>query len=99
MIIPDVNLLLYAVIDTFPQHKVAHGWWEDTVNSSTQIGLASPAIFGFLRIGTNPRVLESPLAVETAIGHLTTWLEQPNVTRLDPGPRHLEITFDLLKQV
>jgi hypothetical protein len=33
VIIPDVNLLLYAVIDAFPQHEKARQWWEDTVNS------------------------------------------------------------------
>ncbi|MBL7661055.1 type II toxin-antitoxin system VapC family toxin, partial [Escherichia coli] len=26
MIIPDINLLLYAVITGFPQHRRAHAW-------------------------------------------------------------------------
>ncbi len=99
MIIPDVNLLLYAVVSAFPQHKPAHAWWEETINSATEIGLASPAIFGFVRIVTNPRVLSPPLTVTAATGYLSAWLGQPNVTHLVPGPRHIGIAFGLLDAV
>ena len=99
MIIPDVNLLLYAVISAFPQHKPAHAWWEEMLNSSAEIGLASPAIFGFIRIATNPRVLAPPLTVDTATGHVSAWLGRPNVSHLIPGPRHLEAAFSLLHTV
>jgi predicted nucleic acid-binding protein len=57
MIVVDVNLLLYAVISGFPQHEPARSWWEETLNGSQEVGLTSPAVFGFLRIATNPRVL------------------------------------------
>ncbi len=99
MIIPDVNLLLYAVVSAFPQHKSAHAWWEDTINSAAEIGLTSPAIFGFIRIATNPRVLAPPLTVEAAMGYVSAWLDQPNVSHLVPGPRHVEIAFSLLHGV
>jgi uncharacterized protein len=99
MIVPDVNLLLYAVVSDFPQHKSAHAWWEEAINSSAEIGLTSPAIFGFIRIATNPRVLSPALTVEAAMGYQSEWLDQPNVTHLVPGPRHLEIAFSLLGAV
>ena len=99
MIIPDVNLLLYAVVTAFPQHGAAHTWWEETINSAVEVGLASPAIFGFIRIATNPRVLSPPLPVEAATGYISTWLSQPNISHLIPGPRHLEIAFGLLAGV
>src|SRR5262249_24156868 len=87
MIIVDVNLLLYAVISGFPQHQTARTWWEGLLNSPMEVGLTSPAIFGFLRIATNPRVLESPLPVEAASRYLREWLERPNVQFVTPGPR------------
>jgi uncharacterized protein len=96
MIIVDVNLLLYAVISGFPQHDNARTWWEDVLNSATTVGLTSPAVFGFLRIATNPRVLESPLPIETAARYLREWLERPNVEFVTAGPRHLDIALDLL---
>ena len=99
MIIPDVNLLLYAVVTAFPQHETAHTWWEETINSAAEIGLASPAIFGFIRIATNPRVLSPPLPVEAATGYISTWLGQPNISHLIPGPRHIEIAIGLLAGV
>jgi hypothetical protein len=46
VIVPDVNLLLYAVVSAFPQHKPAHAWWEEAINSSAEIGLASPPSSG-----------------------------------------------------
>lgn len=98
MIVPDVNLLLYAVVSAFPQHKSAHSWWEETINSAEAIGLTSPAIFGFIRISTNRRVLAPPLTVEAATGHVSAWLGQPNVSHLAPGPRHVEIAFSLLRE-
>jgi uncharacterized protein len=99
VIVPDVNLLLYAVVSGFPQHKPARAWWEETINSAAQVGLSSPAIFGFIRIATNPRVLSPPLTVEAAAGYVSAWLGQPNVSHLVPGPRHIEIAFSLLRTV
>ncbi|MGH9160118.1 MAG: TA system VapC family ribonuclease toxin, partial [Vicinamibacteraceae bacterium] len=99
MIIPDVNLLLYATITGFPQHRRARAWWEETINSSTAIGLTSVALFGFLRLSTNARILESPMAVTDAIDRVREWLAQPNVQLLVPGQKHLDIAFGLLEQV
>jgi uncharacterized protein len=99
MIVVDVNLLLYAIIDGFPEHSRTREWWEATLNSTTEVGLTGPAVFGFLRISTNPRVMGSPLPIEEATGHITDWLAQPNVTFLHPGPRHLDVAFKLLHDV
>ncbi|MGD0688063.1 MAG: type II toxin-antitoxin system VapC family toxin [Streptosporangiaceae bacterium] len=96
MIVVDVNLLLYAVISGFRQHDAARDWWEETLSGPAEVGLSSPAIFGFIRVSTNPRILTSPLPVKAAVGHVTGWLDQPNVSFLAPGPRHLDIAFDLL---
>lgn len=96
MIIPDVNLLLYAIITAFPQHQDARRWFETVMNGPTRIGLTGPAIFGFLRLSTNPRVLDSPLPVEPAVDYVRGWLARPTVEFLHPGPRHLEIAFELL---
>jgi len=99
VIVPDVNLLLYAVISGFPQHRRAHAWWEEIINNHVRIGLAQPALFGFLRIATNARILQSPLAVEGAIDYVHDWLAQPNVGLLTPGPDHLDIALGLLRDI
>ena len=99
MIVPDVNLLLYAEIDAFAQHSNARQWLEDLLNGERQVGIATVAAFGFLRISTNRRVFAEPLPVADAIARVRRWLEQPNATLLLPGTRFLEIAFRLLEQL
>ncbi len=99
MILPDVNLLLYATIDAFPHHSRARQWWEEVINSNQPVGLVDPAVFGFLRISTNPRALAPPLSIEDASAHVRSWLSQPNVDRLVGGPNHIHIALDLLQAI
>jgi toxin-antitoxin system PIN domain toxin len=67
------------------------------LSGTEEVGLATPALFGFVRIATNPRLFSPPLAVADAIERVNGWLVRPNVRVLVPGPRHLEIAFDLLR--
>jgi len=99
MIIPDLNLLLYAEISSFPEHAGARKWWEAALCGSEEVALTMPTAFGFIRIATNPRVFDPPLAVDDAINRVNAWLEQPNTRVLLPGPRHLEISFRLLRDL
>ena len=99
MIIPDVNLLLHATITGFPQHERARAWLEGVLNGPALVGLTSPALFGYLRIATSGRVLVSAMPITDAVGRVRQWLAQPNVSFILPGPRHLEIAFDLLETV
>lgn len=99
MIVPDVNLLLYAEIDAFPQHALARRWWEGVMNGERQVGIAPVALFGFLRLATHRRVLTDPLPIEDAIGRVQRWLERPQAVFLVPGTRHLETAFRLLRSL
>jgi toxin-antitoxin system PIN domain toxin len=99
MIVPDINLILYAEIAAFPEHAVARRWWERLLSGLDEVALTSPVVFGFVRIATNPRMFDPPLAVNDATDRVTAWLERPNVRVLVPGPRHLEIAFRLLRDL
>jgi uncharacterized protein len=99
MIVPDVNLLLYAEIDAYPMHRPARRWWEALLNGDRAVGIPAVCLFGFLRIATNRRVFNAPLAMEDAIGRVRAWLEQPNVSCIVPGTRHLDIALDLLARL
>lgn len=99
MIVPDGNLLLYAEIGAFPQHERARRWWEDLLNGEQQVGIAPVALFGFIRVATNRRVFEEPLAVKAAVDRARRWLDQPNVTFLVGGTRFLDVAFRLLNQL
>lgn len=98
MIIPDINLLLYASITAFPEHRAARRWLEELMNGDEEIGLAAPVVFGFIRIVTNSRVFHPPLSIDDATLRVSQWLARPHVHLLTPGPRHLELAFALLRK-
>lgn len=99
MIVPDVNLLLYAEIDAFPQHGAARQWWEEAMNGDRQVGISPVSMFGFIRLATNRRVFADPMGIEDAIVRVEAWLERPHVFLLVPGTRHLETAFRLLRSL
>jgi toxin-antitoxin system PIN domain toxin len=88
VIIPDVNLLLYATVTGFPDHERAREWLEEALNGRDLVGLTPPAIFGYLRIATSGRVLATAMHVSDAVGRVREWLDQPNVSFVVTGPRH-----------
>jgi toxin-antitoxin system PIN domain toxin len=99
MIVPDINLLLYAHLDAFAQHAQARAWWEGLLNGRTEVGIGAPVLFGFLRLATNRRVLDTPMSVEDALSSVERWLRRQHVRVLHPGPRHFEIAFGLLRRL
>jgi toxin-antitoxin system PIN domain toxin len=99
VIIPDINLLLYAEIDAHRLHAQARRWWEDALSGERQVGLAPVCLFGFLRLGTSRRVFVDPLAVDDAVARVQGWLARPNVTALVPGHTHIDTALRLLRQL
>ena len=57
MIIPDVNLLVYAYNADAPHHEPARSWWEEVMTGGEPVGMPWAVAFGFVRIVTHPRVL------------------------------------------
>ena len=68
------------------------------MNGTREVGIAAPALFGFVRLASNPRVLDRPMAVDDVLNRVEEWLARPHVHFIQPGPRHLEIAFGLLRQ-
>ncbi len=99
MIIPDVNLLVYAVFDGYPHHRPALSWLEGVMSGPEEVGLSGPAVFGFVRLGTSARVHERPLSVAAAAAYVHEWLERPQVRFLSPGQAHVRLALGLLEKV
>jgi toxin-antitoxin system PIN domain toxin len=96
MIIPDVNLLLYANIDATPQHAAARAWFERLLNGTERVGFAPAALLGFVRLSTSRRVYLEPLTVEDAVKRVRTWLERPNTVLLEQSAEVVQTALDLL---
>jgi uncharacterized protein len=99
VIVPDINLLLYATVDSFPAHERARHWWEELLNGEAEIALVAPVAFGYIRVTTNRRVFDPPMSMDEAIVRVEAWLERPAVRFALPGPRHLDHAFRLLREV
>jgi toxin-antitoxin system PIN domain toxin len=99
LIIPDVNLLIYAYNRDARHHEGARSWWEGLLNTDERVGLPWAVGLGFVRLMTHPAVLVAPLEPRAAIRHVRHWLERPQVVVLEPGPRHLDTLESLLGRV
>lgn len=99
MIIPDVNILVYAYNKDAKQHKVSKEWWERTLAQPQPVGLPWVTILGFIRISTQRRIIERPMFPQDAIGRVRSWLDLPNVQVISPGEEHAEILFRLIDEV
>ena len=97
MIVPDINLLIYAHFRDFRQHQSASHWWLGVMNGRELVGLPWTIVAGFVRLTTQPSVLTVPLTTTAAITVVNGWFANPNVLPLNPGSRHLLILEDLLE--
>lgn len=97
MIIPDVNLLLHAYNKDFPGHSEARSWWEEAVNRRQIIGMPWVVLLGFIRIITNPRIMEHPMKADEALLVAESWVDLPNVEMIEPGPNHIAILARLIR--
>lgn len=97
MIVPDVNLLVYAVHQESAQHTAAKQWLDELLNGDEPVGFAWTVITGFIRVATNPRVVTGqPMTLGRAIDLMELWLSRPMVSTIEPGPQHWRILRELL---
>jgi toxin-antitoxin system PIN domain toxin len=97
VIIPDINLLVYAYNASAPDHDAARTWWEAAMSGSRPVGLPWVVLLGYLRLITGRNVLAEPFSAEEAVGHLRSWLARPQTIIVGPGPRHLDLVEDLMR--
>lgn len=98
MIVPDLNLLVYAYDSRSPQHGAAAVWWKGCIMGPEEIGLAAVVVFGFVRLCTHPKVFHHPLTVAEAATRVESWLARPQVRIIEPSPHHVAEVLALLGQ-
>ncbi len=96
MILVDANLLIYARLSSFSQNASARRWLDTKLNGSAAVALPWASLLAFVRITTNPRILERPLPLELAWRQITEWLARPPVWVPSPGDAHTGILGELL---
>ena len=67
MILPDINVLVYAARDDLPVHARYRAWLEAALAGPEPVAVVTPVIAGFLRVVTNPRIFRQPSTLEDAL--------------------------------
>ena len=91
MILPDVNVLIYAFRKDSPRHSGSKPWLDNVIRGDAQFGLSPLALSAVARIVTNPRVFKEPSPIEEAFAFCDNLLGQPHCDVLRPGSRHWTI--------
>jgi uncharacterized protein len=98
MIVPDVNLLLYANNPVAREHTQARNWQEAILTGNEAVGFCWPVLCGFLRLSTSPRVFTTPLEMEEAVDLVEDWIARRQVIVVLPTDRHWVILCNLLAE-
>lgn len=98
MILPDVNVLIYAFRSDSERHAEYKEWLEDVVNGHAAYGIAPQTLTGVIRICTHRRIFARPSSLSDAIAFCRSLLGQPNATVISPGERHWPIFESLCER-
>jgi len=98
MILPDVNLLLYANNPVAREHTQARNWLETILTGNEAVGFCWPVVCGFLRLSTSVRVFTTPLEMEEAIDLVEDWIRRQQVIVITPTDRHWLLLCELIRE-
>jgi toxin-antitoxin system PIN domain toxin len=91
VILPDVNVLIYAFRPDAPHHETCRAWLEGVVSGSSRFGMTHLALSAVVRITTHSRPFNTPSTLEEAYGFCDHLLEHPSCQIVEPGEQHWDI--------
>ena len=99
MILPDVNVLVYAHREDALDHARYARWLEDVATGDAAFGLSDLVLSGFIRVVTHPRIFTPPTPLADALAFVEGLRERPTCVSVDPGPRHWQLFASLCHRV
>ncbi len=91
MVLPDVNVLVYAHREDTEHHSACRRWLEAAINGEERYAVSELVLSGFVRVVTHPKVFASPSTLAQALEFAEQVREQPNAMLVEPGERHWSI--------
>src|SRR5579859_6216520 len=98
MLLPDVNILVYAHRRDAPDHALYRQWLEGMINGDDAYGISDLVLSGFLRVVTHPRVFKPPSSLDEALAFTAALRARPNCVQIVPGPRHWDLFISLCRR-
>jgi toxin-antitoxin system PIN domain toxin len=99
MILPDVNVLVYAHREDAVDHTSYRQWLEGILQSGQPYGISEHVLSGFLRAVTHPRVFTPPSPFGSALDFSNQIRDQANCRVVAPGSRHWQIFTGLCQSL
>jgi toxin-antitoxin system PIN domain toxin len=97
VVLPDVNVLVYAHRKDTAHHDAARRWVEGILRSDRAYGMSELVVASFLRVVTHPRVFNPPSPLEAALAFADEVTTPAHAVRVTPGPRHWDIFVRLCR--
>lgn len=91
MVLPDVNVLVYAHREETAHHAACREWIENVVNGEEAYAMSDLVLSGFVRVVTHPKVFKRPSNIGDALAFAEQVRDQPNCVRVETGPRHWDV--------
>jgi uncharacterized protein len=91
VLVPDVNVLIYAHRAESPDHARYAEWLRSMAEGDEPYGVADLACSGFVRIATNPKIWEEPTSVDDALAFVRALRERSRARTLTHGPASWDI--------
>jgi len=91
MILPDVNVLIYAFRPEMSEHRRCNRWLQGAVDGDARFGMSPLALGALVRVTTNPRSWSIPSSIEDAFKFCDRLLADPLCQIVEPGERHWDI--------
>jgi uncharacterized protein len=91
MILPDVNVLIYAFRHDVSEHPLCRAWLVRVLSDDARFGLSRLTLSALVRITTNRRIYATPSTLEEAFRFCEYLLGQPHCQLVEPGERHWDI--------
>ena len=79
MILPDVNVLVYAYRREAERHDEYAAWLRGVVSGADELALVDVVLTGFVRVVTNPRILAEPAPTSAALAFVDVLRSAPRV--------------------
>lgn len=91
MILPDVNVLIYAFRSDAPEHAICRSWLNGIIDSDARFGISPLTLAAVVRVTTNTHSYRMPSPIDEAFLFCNKLLNQPHCQVVEPGERHWDI--------
>ena len=98
MILPDVNILIYAFRADMTQHARIRLWLTAVVERDAAFGISPLTLSALVRITTNVKAFREPSALKECFEFCKALTSQPNCRIVEPAEQHWAIFERLCRE-